>query len=143
VRDANSMTLAAMCLPATPTVEQLLGWMNAGVGGVGVGCLGETMSVRRIACSCWAQVPLGHDVVVPRPAQCALESDGSSSAACVHHLWDAMGRTGGTGRRSLPDDTMKTGIEMRNTSPAAAIVLDFHARGLAHQPPAGDHTYLG
>lgn len=46
-------------------------------------------------------------------------------------------------RTSRSEDIMKTGTQMTATPNAAKAVFDFHARGLHHQPPDGDHTNFG
>lgn len=80
---------------------------------------------------------------------------GSSSFACLHHFWLRMWRVGGWGllykgiATSLTQPTSslmevrKTGMQQHTITSAATFVLRFQLAFWAHQPPAGDQTYLG
>ena len=67
-------------------------------------------------------------------------NDGSSSLACLHHRCDGICLYGGIGRRSLSALTLKINDDTTQILNAHTTVLRFHATGVAHHPPAGDHT---
>ena len=69
-------------------------------------------------------------------------NDGSSSLACLHHRCDGICLYGGIGRRSLSALTLKINDDTTQILNAHTTVLRFHATGVAHHPPAGDHTFV-
>ena len=69
-------------------------------------------------------------------------NDGSSSLACLHHRCDGICLYGGIGRRSFSALTLKIKDDTTQILNAHTTVLRFHATGVAHHPPAGDHTFV-
>ncbi len=73
-------------------------------------------------------------------AHCVEGREGSSSFACLHHRWEGMCLYGAIGLRSFSALTLNTIDDKMQILNAQMAVLRFHATGVGHHPPEGDHT---
>ena len=69
-------------------------------------------------------------------------NEGSSSLACLHHICDGICLYGAMGRRSFSALTLNNNADATHIPMAQTTVFLFHATGVGHHPPAGDHTYM-